>query len=285
MPDTISIVVPAYRAEKTIVRAVKSALAQTFNDWEMIIVADDRADYEAVLAEAGIVDKRLRFVSTGVEGAGSSAARNIGLDAVTGRYIAILDADDALHPQKLARALTALSAYGLVSFALQVVSATMAPLRQIGAGADQILDAGTYKFTNLSMDSMLVYDREKADPRYDTGLARLTDIDFLLKLFAGNRQCFHLGTALHSYVKEPQSVSNKPGASALLITAKRQLLQRLRDGHYPLADPTGLDGMIRFWEISKGAEESYGALLDAKPGLLFEDHLEPLLRAASTSRA
>ncbi len=285
MRDTISIVMPAYRAEATIVRAVASALAQSHPHWELLIISDDQTDYKAVLAHAGIADQRLRFLTTGAIGSGSSAARNVALDVATTPYVAILDADDVLHPEKLERALAVLPEYGIVSTALQVMGPDMSPLRQVGAGPDCILDAGSYKFTNFSMDSMLVYDREKADPRFDVELMRLTDIDFLLKLFAVNPQCFHLGAPLHQYVKEPQSVSNRPGASARLITAKAQLLQRLRNGYYPLADPGGLGGMIRFWEISQRAEEAYASRLAANPGLLFEDHLAPRLKAASTSNA
>lgn len=283
MDDAISIIVPAYAATRTIARAVKNVVAQTHIRWELIIVADDNVDYADVLAQAGIADERLRFFATGAEGSGSPPARNIGLEAAQHRYVAILDADDLMHHDKLARAVQVLPEYGIVSSALQVTDAQLQPLRQVGAGPDVVLRAGDYKFTNISMDSMLVYDRQKTDPRFDVSFPCLTDIDFLLKLFAHNEQCFHFGTPLHTYVKEPGSISNKPGASTQLIDTKQRLLGLLADGHYTLADPHGLAGMMRFWELSLEAEEAYEALLAANPALLFEDHLEPRLRAALTS--
>ncbi len=276
----VSIVMPAYRAEQSIVGAVRSVLAQTHRNWQLLIVADDDIDYESVLGRAGIADRRIRHLSTGATGSGSPSARNLGLDHADHTISAILDADDAFAPQKLDRVLPHLRSHGIVSCALRVESATGVFLRTVATGPDRTLDPGAYKFVNLSMDSMLVYDRQRADPRFDTGLPCLTDIDFLLRLFAGNETVFHIGEPLHTYVKQPQSVSNKPGASAAMIATKQLLRHRLLQGEYPLASPSGRDGLLRFYEISLAAERSYGARLQDNPGLLFEDHLEPMLLAA-----
>jgi hypothetical protein len=64
-----------------------------------------------------------------------------------------------------------------------------------------------------------------------------------------------------------------------MIRSKSELLARLEAGRYPMADPAGAAGIARFLEISLKAEESYPAALAAKPGLLFEDHIEPMLRS------
>ncbi len=283
MREAVSIVTPAYRAADTIVRAAQSVIAQGHGAWEWLIVADDEDDYEAILGRAGIADPRIRFLSTGATGSGSPPARNIGLDAAQHRYAAILDADDMLLPQKLEAVLPHLAGYGMVSCALEVVSGHLDPLRRVAAGDDRVLDPGTYKFVNISMDSMLVHDRNRADPRFNPAFPCLTDIEFALRLFAHIPACFHLGTPLHTYVKQPQSVSNKPGASARIVETKKHLLSLLHAGAYPLADPRALEGLIAFYERSLAAEQSYGPLLERNPGLLFEDHLEPYLSAASTS--
>src|SRR5665213_3519565 len=103
MSDTISVVMPAYRAESYIGGAVRSVLAQTYADWLLVVVSDDGQDYEAILAGQGIADRRLRFVSSGGVKSGVSAAKNAGFDAVTTDYVAILDADDRFKPKKLER--------------------------------------------------------------------------------------------------------------------------------------------------------------------------------------
>lgn len=273
----VSIVMPAYKAEASIVRAVRSVVAQTHVHWELLIVADDGTDYEAILGRAGIADGRISYLTTGATGSGSPPARNLGLDHASNAISAILDADDAFAPQKLERVLPHLAEHGVVSCALRIESASGAFLRTIAVGADRVLDPGTYKFVNLSMDSMLVYDRRRADPRFDAGLPCLTDVDFLLRLFAANKTVCHLGEPLHTYVKQPQSISNRPGAGAAMIATKQLLHQRLLRGLYPLALPQGREGLLRFYEISLAAEQSYGTRLQDNPELLFEDHLEPML--------
>lgn len=281
MQGDVSIVMPAFRAQATIADAVQSVLAQTHTQWELIVVADDEADYRAILAARGLDDPRIRYLATGRTGSGSPPARNIGLDAARYRFSAILDADDRFHPEKLQRAVAVLSDYGIVSTALTVTDPDHRPLRHVAAGEDRELPAAGYKFVNFSMDSMLVYDRSRADPRFDPGLPCLTDLDFLLKLFAGNRSCFHLGTPLHDYVKQPLSVSNKPGASARMAATKRLMLERLEAGFYSMAAPDAASGFRRFLEISLDAEQAYDAARAANPDLLFEDHLEPRLATAN----
>jgi glycosyltransferase involved in cell wall biosynthesis len=285
MPAHFSVVIPAYAAARTLPRAITSLVAQTAPDWEAIVVADDDTDYEAVLDQAGIQDRRARHTSTGASEAGSPVARNLGLELARNDLIVILDADDLMDPAKLESARAVLPEYGLVSSALTITDAALRPLRTIGAGPDRQLRAGTYKFVNISMDSMLIYDRRRADPRFDTSMPRLTDIDFLLKLFCHIPVCYHFGTPLHTYVKEPDSVSNRPGASENVIATKHLMIERLETGYYALPDPDDTEGMLDFWRLSLGAEEAFGPLIAENPDLLFEDHLEPFLSAASTSPA
>ena len=110
MDQTVAIITPAWKAQATIVTTVQSALDQTHQAWELWLVADDGFDYEAFLAEAGISDPRIRFLSSGGSGRGASNARNVALEQITAPYAAILDADDRLKPQKLEKAVAALPA-------------------------------------------------------------------------------------------------------------------------------------------------------------------------------
>src|SRR6185437_10903875 len=99
----VSVIIPAYRAADTIGRAVRSLLAQSEEDWEAVIIADDGADYAALLADDGLSDPRLRFCSSGHEAGGAAAARNIGLAAARGRLVTPLDADYLFAVERLAR--------------------------------------------------------------------------------------------------------------------------------------------------------------------------------------
>jgi GT2 family glycosyltransferase len=98
MPE-VSVVIPTYNRRALVVEAVGSVLAQTFPDYELIVVDDGSTDGTAqALAK---YDARLRLVSQLHRGV--AAARNRGAAAAGGRYLAFLDSDDLWLPRKLER--------------------------------------------------------------------------------------------------------------------------------------------------------------------------------------
>lgn len=101
----VSIILPCFNAERYVTEAIESALSQTYPETEVIVVDDGSTDAspERIAAFGG----RIRAVRTANRGA--PAARNRGLALAAGTYIQFLDADDALFPEKLARALPAFS--------------------------------------------------------------------------------------------------------------------------------------------------------------------------------
>lgn len=279
MRQTIAVITPAYRAAATLPETVRSVLGQTHAHWQHWIIADDGLDYAALLAEHGLADPRQVFLSSGGVGRGASVARNAALEALETPYAAILDADDRLKPQKLEMALAALTTHGIVTTALDVMDAGFTHLRHVGAGPDRALRPGAHKWVNLSMDSMIAWDRRRGEGRYDPGLSNMTDLEFLLQLYRTNAQGLHLGTPLHDYVKRDNSMSNGKDVAAGMIASKTEILRRLESGHYGLA-PADVEGLAAFLRVSLAAEAGYGAALAARPGLLFEDHIEPMLAAA-----
>ena len=283
MDQTVAIITPAWKAQATLVTTVKSVLAQTHADWQLWLIADDGADYEAFLADAGISDRRIRYLSSGGIGRGASHTRNVALEQITAPYAAILDADDRLKPQKLELALKGLAEHAIVTTALDVMTDDFTHLRFVGTGPDRVLSPGAHKWVSLSMDSMLVWDRRRADGRYDPTMSNMTDLEFLLQLYRTAPASLHLGTPLHDYIKRASSMSNGKDVAAGMIASKTEILRRLQTGHYGLGQ-RDVDGLSAFLEISLGAEALYGDALAARPGLLFEDHLEPMLAAAASKK-
>lgn len=273
----VAVIIPAFRAEHLIAQAVGSVVAQTYPDWEIWVIADDGQDYEEVLAGHGLRDSRLRFLSSGRVGAGASRARNLALDRIDTPYVAILDADDRMKPGKLQRAVALLAEYPIVSVGLDVMDDRYNRLRLVGAGADRVLTPGEYKFTSLSMDSMIVWDRRRTDARYDLNLSNMTDLELLMQLWQKAPTTFHIGTPLHDYVKLSKSMSNGPNVTEGMIRSKKSLLERLEQGRYKL-DGQAVEGLAAFLGISLAAEAAYPMALAERPGLLFEDHIEPMLR-------
>lgn len=274
----VAVIIPAFRAEPYIGEAVGSVLAQTHAEWEIWVIADDGQDYEAMLAAQGFRDRRFRFLSSGQVGAGASRARNLALDRIDTPYAAILDADDRMKPEKLERAVARLADHPIVSVALDVMKDSYSRLRLVGDGNDRVLRPGAYKFTSLSMDSMIVWDRRRTDARYDLTLSNMTDLELLMQLWRQAPGTFHLGKPLHDYVKLTRSMSNGPNVTAGMVRSKQTLLERLERGHYGL-DGAATEGLAAFLGISLAAEAAYPTALQERPGLLFEDHLEPMLRA------
>lgn len=277
--STVAVVIPAYKAESFIKEAIRSVLAQTHADWEAWVITDDGEDYEELLGRAGLVDQRFRFLSTGRVGAGASRARNLALDRINTPFVAILDADDRMKPQKLELAVAALAEQPIVSSALDVMDVAYKHLRFVGAGKDRVLTPGAYKFINLSMDSMIVWDRRRCDARYDLELTNMTDLELLMQLWRTAGTVHHLGTPQHDYLKVSTSMSNGDGFTEKMIASKKALLQRLEANAYRFAAPGTAEGLIAFLGLSLAAEAAYPMALEETPGLLFENHLEPMLRA------
>lgn len=86
-----SVVIPLYNKELHIANTVKSVLAQTFTDFEIIIVNDGSTDNSAAVV-AQLMNPKIHLFAQ--KNAGASAARNFGVAQATGKYIALLDADD-----------------------------------------------------------------------------------------------------------------------------------------------------------------------------------------------
>ncbi len=107
-PERVSVVIPAFNAERTIRRAIASALRQDDVELEVLVVDDCSSD-RTVEEALAIGDTRVRVIRQ-ERNAGVSAARNAGVHAATGTLIAFLDADDEWLPGKLRQQLLALAA-------------------------------------------------------------------------------------------------------------------------------------------------------------------------------
>lgn len=104
MIELISVIVPAYNAEKWLEECCCSVFAQTYPHWELIVVDDGSTDGTLAVAQkvaGGREDVRVIHTQNG----GVCHARNTGLDAAKGDYITFLDADDLLMPEALERLL------------------------------------------------------------------------------------------------------------------------------------------------------------------------------------
>lgn len=98
----VSIVMPYYNGSRYVKEAVDSILAQSYKDWELLLVDDCSTEpgTAQLLQKIASQDERIKLLKTKKNG-GAGIARNVAIEAAQGRYIAFCDSDDWWYPQKL----------------------------------------------------------------------------------------------------------------------------------------------------------------------------------------
>jgi len=105
--ELVSIITPAYNAERFIAETLASARTQTYGNLEIIVVDDGSTDgTQSVVEGIAAVDRRVQLLRQ--PNRGVAAARNLGIERARGEFIAPLDADDIWHPEKIARQVAAM---------------------------------------------------------------------------------------------------------------------------------------------------------------------------------
>jgi teichuronic acid biosynthesis glycosyltransferase TuaG len=133
----VSVIVPVWNAARTLEATVASVRAQSEPDWEMWLIDDGSTDASLALArQLAAGDARIAVLSLG-QNQGAAAARNAGIRAARGRFIAFLDADDLWRPEKLALQLAAMRAgHAFVFSAYRRMDAEGRPLGTVPALAE-----------------------------------------------------------------------------------------------------------------------------------------------------
>lgn len=104
----VSVVMPAWNRADTIGDAITSALAQTYEALEVVVVDDASSDATATIVQTmSTTDHRIRLVTLG-KNSGCAAARTVALEQARGQYVAFLDADDVWLPHKIEKQVAAL---------------------------------------------------------------------------------------------------------------------------------------------------------------------------------
>ena len=127
---TVSVVIPLYNARTVIQETIESVLAQTWKDYEIIVVDDGSTDGsdEVVRQFTG----RARLVRR--ENGGVAKARNLGIEQSSGKYVALLDHDDLWHPTKLEKQVAVLERNPLIG----MVITDVAHVDRLGGGWESL---------------------------------------------------------------------------------------------------------------------------------------------------
>jgi len=107
MKSLVSIIVPVYNVEMYIHECVDSILAQSYENFECILVDDESPDHcPEICDEYAVKDSRIRVIHQ--KNGGIASARNSGIEACSGKYIAFVDSDDSVHPDFISSLINAI---------------------------------------------------------------------------------------------------------------------------------------------------------------------------------
>jgi len=202
----ISVVIPAYNAEKYLEETIRSVQCQTFRNFEIIVVDDGSTDRTAEIAEAGGA-RCIRQQNCGV-----SHARNRGVEEASGRYVAFLDADDLWAPAKLERQLAELAR-------LPLAGACFTGMLRVNSTADAVIDSVEARPSEdfcqdlllhscvviLSSSALVKRELLRQEP-FDPQFSQCADWDLLIRL--SRRTMFAIvGDPLIRYRTTPTSMS------------------------------------------------------------------------------
>ena len=101
MHDLVSIIMPSYNTAQYIADSIRSVQAQTYKNWELLIVDDCSSDNSDDVVAPFLSDARIHYLKNEVN-SGAAVSRNYALREAKGRWIAFLDSDDLWQPEKLA---------------------------------------------------------------------------------------------------------------------------------------------------------------------------------------
>ncbi|MHA7278895.1 glycosyltransferase family 2 protein [Arthrobacter sp. MDT2-2] len=203
----VSVIVPVYNSASTIERALASVIAQSYESWELLVIDDASTDDSARRARAlaaSVPDRPVRVIDS-PENRGSSAARNTGLDAAAGEFVAFLDADDELLPDYLEALTSACDADTDIVVCGHVVSVDGSEERPRSSRNAGRMDGRTAlraaladRITPFPWDKL--YRRSLFDGlRYPEGLKRFEDMVVNLALYPRARHVIVLQRPLYRY--------------------------------------------------------------------------------------
>lgn len=228
----VSVLIPAFNAESTLISTVESVINQTVEAAEIILVDDGSTDETKSIGRA--LEGRHRHVKLiSTPNRGVSAARNTALDLAEGEFVLFLDADDQLHPSALER-LTAAAQRGsehgkaavLIDYSIRGGESSILNTEKPWSSAELVssllvFSAPTSVWAYLFRRSQLLHTR------FDEDIAIFEDVDFLVRALACFETIVCLPGQWHSYSPSVQGLSSRPFGPEWLtaITAAQNVVK------------------------------------------------------------
>lgn len=223
----VSVVMPVYGVEKYIENSVKSVIAQTYDNIELILVDDGSPDNSVGVAEKVLKGSNYPYILIRQENQGQGSARNNGLKNSHGEWIVFLDADDIILPDTVKELVSVIldNDVDLVFSDYQTIYSTDEINYDIGVFNKELIDAkslqyrfllrktivlvaGTLFNRKLIMDNEVVFDN----------IPWSEDQHFVWKYLSYINKAIHLDTAFYQYLQRSTSVMGSSGIDKMLIS-------------------------------------------------------------------
>ena len=207
MNDLVSIIMPSYNTGRFIAETIQSVLAQSYENWELLIVDDCSPDNtDDVVAQ--FVDSRIKYFKN-EKNSGAAVSRNCALREAKGRWIAFLDSDDLWQPTKLEKQIEFMEENGCAFSYTNYceINEDSTPRGITVTGPKRITKAGMYAYCWPGCLTVM-YDAERI------GLVQIADIkknnDYAMWLqICPKADCYLLDEDLGAYRKRSGSISRQ----------------------------------------------------------------------------
>ena len=207
MNELVSIITPSYNTAKFISETITSVLAQTYTNWELIIVDDCSTDDTDAVVRPYLADDRIRYIKN-EKNSGAAVSRNRALREAKGKWIAFLDSDDLWLPEKLEKQIAFMEKNNCrFSYTNYIeIDENSVPNGRSVTGPKKITRHGMYNYCWMGCLTVM-YDAETV------GLVQIADIkknnDYAMWLKVCEKaDCYLLEETLAKYRKRSGSISN-----------------------------------------------------------------------------
>ncbi len=220
MNELVSIIMPSYNTGRFIAESIESVLAQTYPDWELIIVDDCSTDNTDEIV-ASFHDDRIRYLKN-EKNSGAATSRNRALREAKGKWIAFLDSDDLWLPEKLEKQIAFMEKndYHFSYTDYIEIDEDSKPNGKSVSGPKKLGKTGMHNYCWLGCLTVM-YDAEYV------GLVQIADIkknnDYAIWLKVCRKaKCYLLNENLASYRRRSGSISNHSYKSYQGLRHQRQ---------------------------------------------------------------
>ena len=291
----VSVIMPAYNSEVYIRESIDSVLAQTFADFELIVVDDGSTDTTAAIVES-YTDSRIRLIRQ--PNRGVSVARNTGLEASQGQFITFLDSDDLYYPDflktlhRLIQSNQTEMAFSNYSESDRAEDMQKTDVNKIRCFIKDKLSGTRILTSDSQIDGLPVHINsvmiskkliEQYHLRFIPGVRMYEDGNFLFKAFLAAGKIYGTCVCLEHYRRHPGS------ASFTLQGVKEATPVDLRENELEFARRYGLNGefirRVQRYDTFKEFKSLYKQKKREEAARYAKEHHEALAQFAATGEA